>query len=244
MPEKEDNFVLKICGLTRTRDARVANEAGATHLGCIFAPTSPRGVNIRFLEKLRREVEQYRARPKLVAVTAELPEEIYAELDGSGLADIIQAHDFTDRPDFFKGRQTSLWLVGRVRTPDSLTRLRELVEQRKFGTTMAENLLLDSWSADQYGGTGKSFQPEFLRGELSWLEKRGFILAGGLDTSFLEEQLAGGFSGLGRAIRGFDVSSGVEVTGRPGIKDATKIEAILEVMRKARRVLAGNESRE
>ena len=38
--------LVKICGLTRLEDARLAVRLGATHVGCVMAPESPRYASV------------------------------------------------------------------------------------------------------------------------------------------------------------------------------------------------------
>lgn len=44
---------VKVCGLTRPEDAEVALEIGATHLGCVLVPDSPRRVEIGQAREIR-----------------------------------------------------------------------------------------------------------------------------------------------------------------------------------------------
>ena len=85
-----------------------------------------------------------------------------------------------------------------------------------------EPLLLDSWSPDQRGGTGKSWDWDQARELFS---TRKVFIAGGLEPG-----------NVGKVVStfkpyGVDVSSGVE--SAKGIKDAAKIAAFIAEVRNA-----------
>jgi phosphoribosylanthranilate isomerase len=83
-------------------------------------------------------------------------------------------------------------------------------------------LLLDSWSDDQRGGTGRSWNWELAR---PLLATRRVFVAGGLNPA-----------NVGEVVRrwrpyGVDVSSGVEA--RPRVKDGALIRAFVRAVREA-----------
>jgi phosphoribosylanthranilate isomerase len=85
-------------------------------------------------------------------------------------------------------------------------------------------VLLDSWSADQRGGTGRAWDWEQARGLLG---SRMVIVAGGLNPE-----------NVGRLVEryrpyGVDVSSGVEC--RPRVKDPELVRAFVRAVREADR---------
>jgi phosphoribosylanthranilate isomerase len=83
-------------------------------------------------------------------------------------------------------------------------------------------VLLDSWSADQRGGTGKTWDWQAAR-EL--MARRRVIVAGGLNPVNVGEVV--------RAHRpfGVDVSSGVEASVR--IKDTNLVRAFVQAVHNA-----------
>ena len=96
-------------------------------------------------------------------------------------------------------------------------------------------LLLDTASAEKLGGTGKAFDWNWIAearaaGELDGLPP--LILAGGLTPDNVADAI--------RIARPYavDVSSGVEVAGRPGIKDPIKMRDFIHAVRGADAALA------
>jgi phosphoribosylanthranilate isomerase len=82
--------------------------------------------------------------------------------------------------------------------------------------------MLDSWSADQRGGTGRAWDWELARPLLS---TRRVFIAGGLEPG-----------NVGKVVSDFkpygvDVSSGVEATIR--VKDPDKVRAFIHAVRLA-----------
>ena len=87
-------------------------------------------------------------------------------------------------------------------------------------------IMLDSWSRDQRGGTGRAWTWELAR---DLLRDRKVFIAGGLEPG-----------NVGTVVRnyrpyGVDVSSGVE--SRLRVKDPAKIRAFIEAVRLAEKAL-------
>jgi phosphoribosylanthranilate isomerase len=90
--------------------------------------------------------------------------------------------------------------------------------------------VLDTASKTQLGGTGQSFNWHWIAearaaGELTGLPP--IILAGGLTPDNVADAI--------RIVRPYavDVSSGVEVPGKPGIKDPLKLRDFIQAVRAA-----------
>jgi phosphoribosylanthranilate isomerase len=83
-------------------------------------------------------------------------------------------------------------------------------------------ILLDSWSSDQRGGTGRTWDWDAAR---ALLAARRVIVAGGLHP--------GNVGGVVRTLRphGVDVSSGVESAVR--VKDVDRVRAFVQAVREA-----------
>jgi phosphoribosylanthranilate isomerase len=179
-------------------------EAGATHLGVVHVPGSPRFVT----EDRAREIGAQVSIP-FVLVVAGLEAEAAARAAGSVGADVIQRHG--DEPEAVvqalrERGGWELWKVVRVRDRDAIT-----AAATRYGD-LVDLLLLDGWHPRALGGTGTGFPWSFLREVRAELPTGLRIgVAGGLTPENVAEAVTALEPDL------VDVSSGVERS--PGIKD-------------------------
>jgi len=200
---------VKICGITRTGDARAAAEAGADAIGLVFYPQSPRYLSTE------RAVEIRDALPPFVQAVA-----LFVNPDAAQVAQVIgrvhpamlQFHG-DETPEFCA--QFGLPFVKACRVRPGVDALEYL---RPFSRATA--WLVDSF-VPEYGGVGESFDWSLIPGERA----RPLILSGGLHQ--------GNVAGAIRDLHpwGVDVSSGVE--SAKGIKDAAKMTAFIAEVRNA-----------
>jgi phosphoribosylanthranilate isomerase len=199
---------IKICGITNVQDALEAASLGVDALGFIFAP-SPR----RIEPSAAREIIGCLPPSVLkvgVFVNDELPE-VRCIVDYCGL-NMVQFHG-QETPEYC--RQVSLPVIKAVRVKN----LESLQEMEKYPFA---SILLDAWSPDQAGGTGKPFGWEMA---LEALQKRNFILSGGLNPMNVYQAV--------QRLKpvGVDVCSGVEQI--PGKKDLWKMIDFVKEVRRA-----------
>ncbi|MEM5551480.1 bifunctional indole-3-glycerol-phosphate synthase TrpC/phosphoribosylanthranilate isomerase TrpF [Pseudoalteromonas neustonica] len=176
----------KVCGLTRSEDAINAYKSGAVFGGLIFAPKSPRYVDLDcalqitqsaplayvgvFVNESITNVAEHATSLKLSAV----------QLHGQEDNDYIN----TLRPLLPRGCQ--IWKAQAIK--DSLPEPISGVDRH----------LYDTHSDTQAGGTGKTFDWAILKDV-----KQPFMLAGGLNADNIQGALYQGAHGL-------DLNSGVE----------------------------------
>ena len=197
--------VVKICGLCDAAAACAATEAGADMIGFHFCSSLRRVTP----EEALAIVEALDRRPQLVGVFIDEPEAEVAQVaDFVGL-DWVQLHG-SEPPGFRAPRP----VVKALKVRDG--RLPSGVDD------WPDPILLDSWSPDQRGGTGRTWDWGAAR---ALVARRCVILAGGLD--------AGNVGTVVRALRphGVDVSSGVESTVR--VKDVDRVRAFVQAVREA-----------
>jgi indole-3-glycerol phosphate synthase/phosphoribosylanthranilate isomerase len=200
--------VTKVCGLTRPEDAAAAWAAGATHGGLIFAPESPRRVD---LARARAVAEAAPLAWVGVFVNAD-PARVAASATALGLA-AVQLHG-EESPDYVAALRPLLpagcevWKAARVR--DRVPPL---------AATGADRLLLDAWRRDRRGGTGERFDWALLDGHA---DRDRLILSGGLTP----EQAAAADE---LDLFALDVNSGVEQA--PGLKSPDLLAAFLAARR-------------
>ncbi len=206
---------IKICGITRPGDARIAAEAGADAIGLVFYPPSPRFLSVE------RAVEIRDALPAFVQAVA-----LFVNPDAAQVAQVIgrlkpsllQFHG-DETPQFCA--QFGVPYVKAFRMKSGSGTVDALEYLRPFSTAAA--WLLDSF-VEEYGGVGSRFDWS-LAPRVGEGRERPLILSGGLDPHNVAEAI--------RRVRpwGVDVSSGVE--SAKGIKDAAKIAAFIAEVRNA-----------
>lgn len=194
---------VKVCGITRLQDALLAYDLGASALGFIFHPASPRFITPGLARLIRRELP-----PDVLCVgvfvnrSAEDMNAIAAEV---GL-DMLQLHG---REDGETLRRCERPVIKAVRGEDEGT----------LDTHPADLLLVDAERPGQPGGTGQRADWAFAA---RIARRRPLLLAGGLGPENLQEALAT------VAPAAVDVNSGVECA--PGLKDAQRLQNLFQLL--------------
>jgi phosphoribosylanthranilate isomerase len=196
---------VKICGITRLRDARAAAAAGADAVGLVFAEQSPRKVTLDQARRIARDLPPFVARVGLfMDADAEFVQRVLEWVP----LNILQFHG-RESQRFCRqfGRPWMKALAMGGDRPDDPDEFDE-----------ADALLLDAHAPGQAGGSGETFDwaraPEL---------ERPWVLAGGLDPSNVAEAC--------QRLKpdAVDVSSGVEV--RPGIKSDKLIHDFIKAVK-------------
>jgi len=206
---------VKVCGLTRAQDARVAVDAGARYLGVILAPGGKRTVTPEAAAVIFDSLD---ARHVGVFVNA-----TKSELRRAALAarlDVLQLHG-DEPPELaaaLREEGFTVWKAVRPRDGDEFA----AAAVRYAGAVDA--LLLDGYNAGARGGTGTSFPWREVAERLGALpDGVALVAAGGLRP----DNVAQAATLLRPAI--VDVSSGVEAS--PGVKDAEAVRAFVAAVR-------------
>lgn len=207
---------IKICGLTKVREAEYINEASVDYAGFVFYEKSKRNVSI---EKAREISQNLDKKVKRVAVCVNPNAELIRQIEEAGFH-IIQVHgDFTK--DAMAVCELPVWRAVNIGGAEELAGLEAMLEN----TRKIAGLVIDG---AVYGG-GKTFSWEETVGDkrlqelAKSLNQKKFILAGGLHAG----NVAQGIELFAPDI--VDVSSGVE--GAHG-KEKEKIMEFVREVRK------------
>jgi len=202
---------VKICGITNLEQGRAIAQLGATDLGFICVPKSPR----------------YLSPEKIAAITSHLPSPtttigVFANTELAAIGSVVEQTHFTaiqlhgkESPAFCQQLRSQLPHVEiikaiAVKTPDSLAVTENYSES-------VDTFLLDAYAPQQLGGTGKSFNWDYLQ---NFDPLRPWFLAGGLTPQNIEQALS-----LAQP-HGIDLSSGVE--NSPGDKNLDLVAELFQ----------------
>jgi phosphoribosylanthranilate isomerase len=201
----------KICGLStpETLDAAVAG--GASHVGFVFFPPSPRNVGFDQVRALAARVPGH---VEKVGVFVAPDEALLGAAIATGL-DAVQLHKVTPERAAAIRARIPVWVAVAVKTRA------DLAAADPFHGA-ADRILFDAKTPDSAalpGGMGLRFDWRLLQG---YRHAQPWALSGGLDPVNVTEAIRI----TGAAL--VDVSSGVE--SAPGIKDVDKIAAFLKAV--------------
>ncbi|WP_005033536.1 phosphoribosylanthranilate isomerase [Holophaga foetida] len=197
---------VKVCGLTRSEDALLAWELGASALGFIFHPRSPRAVTAAQVAAIRAALP-----PEAITVGVFVDweaERVNEAVQEAGLS-LAQLHGH-EGPE----------LAARIQVPVIKVIWEE--EARDEGLLRAYEVaafLLDASHPTLPGGTGLRSDWALAR-ELA--QRHPLILAGGLNPLNAREA----WDSVHPAA--LDLASGVEAS--PGVKDPAKLRALFQTL--------------
>lgn len=205
---------VKICGITNLEQGSAIAQLGATDLGFICVQKSPR----------------YLPPEQIARITTNLPANVsrigvFANANLYEIISIVQETHFSgvqlhgeESPQFcqqLRSQLSEIELIKAipVKTPDSL-------RQSEDYASCVDTFLFDAYDPKQRGGTGKSFNWEYLK---NLTLPRPWFLAGGLTPDNIEQALKVAQP------NGIDLSSGVEQS--PGDKDLALVASLFSLLK-------------
>ncbi len=208
---------VKICGLSTAETLDAALDGGAAYVGLVSFAKSPRHLSPAAAATL---AERARGRAAVVVVTVDPDDVLLAEIGQTVRPDFIQLHGH-ETPD---RAETARRLTGA-----GIIKALPIFGSEDFAAVadwapVADHLMFDARppkGATLPGGVGAAFDWSLMTGRRF---ARPWFLAGGLNPENVSEAVRVAGAPL------VDVSSGVE--SAPGVKDAGRIAAFLEAVRR------------
>jgi phosphoribosylanthranilate isomerase len=204
---------IKICGITKEKQAQEIVNLGISCLGFICVRESARYINplsiLEIVQELNPDI-------RTIGVFADAPLSIIVETVKISKLTGVQLHG-QESVQFcleLKNELPEIELIKafRVKSRHTLTQIEQYY-------TLVDTLLLDAYHPQLLGGSGQTIDWQDLRGfspPLPWL------LAGGLNPDNVKNAL----SQVNPS--GIDLSSGVE--NHPGDKNIEKVKLLLEIL--------------
>ena len=194
---------VKICGITNIEDALLAQELGADAIGFIFYQKSKRYVSPEIAESISKILSPFLM--KIGVFVNEKIEEIN-NISTRVKLNAVQLHG-----------EESPEVIDKINLPVIKSfRINNEFDFSILNKYKNVSFLLDSFSKDEYGGTGKTFNWDLIPNEF----KNKIILSGGISIDNVEEVI------IKISPSAIDVSSSLEEY--PGKKDHQKLKQFFE----------------
>lgn len=203
-------IAVKFCGMRRREDIQYANECRPDYVGFILTDGFRRSVDFGTFYELNTYLDKNIKRVG-VFVNEPLENILYCAYKES--LDVIQLHGDEDE-DYIKVLRMDfsgeIWKAVRAKSPKDIER---------YKWNHIDKLLIDSFSEDSAGGTGKRIDTEIVK---SAKIEKPFFIAGGITAENIAE--------IVRDTKpyGVDISSGIETDG---FKDLQKMKKIMQILR-------------
>lgn len=210
---------IKICGLSTPETVAAALAGGASHVGFIFFPKSPRNVGVEQAAALRQAAK---GKAQAVAVTVDADDDTLDAIVSGMHPDMLQLHG-KETPERVAAVKARYGLP--VMKALSVSSAADLAAMAPF-RGVADRFLFDAKppkGSELPGGNGVSFDWRLLAALDHGVD---YMLSGGLNAA-----------NVGDALHfadppGLDISSGVESS--PGVKDVAMMNAFFQAVRAAR----------
>lgn len=199
---------IKICGITRYKDAKVAVNLGVDALGFVFSKMSPRYIEPQRAYEIIRKLPPFIA--KVGVWVDESPGKIMDDVHTSGV-DIVQLNG-KESPE----------IVARINTP--IIKAFDIDAGFDLSLLEAYNIsafLLNTWNTKTRKDLSMTFNWEVAKKAVR--SKKDIILAGGLGPINIREALD--------EVQPYavDVNSGVEI--KPGVKNPPKMGEVVKIVK-------------
>lgn len=198
---------VKICGIKNLQDVQAVNKHKPDFAGFVFYPLSKRYVSLIVARRLKAALNRH---IKTVGVFVNAPVEEIAAAAELGIIDLVQLHG--DEGNAYIAELKKICKLPIIK----VVRVQDENDIKRADYYNCDYLLFDTYSQSAYGGTGRQFNTQLLKGVKI---HKPYFIAGGLNADNVRRALKG--------LKPFaaDVSGGVETDGG---KDAMKIKAFIK----------------
>ena len=205
---------IKVCGITRPEQVIQLDELGVEFAGFIFYPKSPRYVFSHMSKEQLKKIKGQQINK--VGVFVNKPaEEVLQMVDACGLY-LVQLHG-DESPRYCEKISNYVTVVKAFRMREG----ENIIWRAKDYQDVCDMFLFDTEGAG-YGGTGKKFNWNILKGENV---RKPFFLSGGIqpeDVDLLKEFQK---ESVAKDLFAIDINSKFEVA--PGLKNIEMIKAFV-----------------
>jgi len=201
---------IKFCGITKQSDYEYIVNSGANYTGFIFFEKSKRYISPKDAGSIIVENSKNLRIGVFVNETSKNIKSIYKTAN----LDIVQLHG-DETPEFCEELNLPYWKVFRVGN------IKDIKKFRKYN---CNTILIDTYSKDKYGGTGKVIDYDLIKlsiDKANILNKK-IIVAGGISIDNINKITK-------LSPFAVDVNSGVEIEA--GIKDLNKVSEIMNYIK-------------
>ncbi len=198
---------VKICGIKTLQDVEFVNRQKPDFIGFVFYPLSKRYVSLITARSLKAKLNK---KIKSIGVFVNAPPEEIAAAAELGIINLVQLHG--DETNAYIAELRKICTLPIIKA----VRVREEADIKQAAFYNCDYFLFDTYSTALYGGTGRQFDTQLLKGVKI---NKPYFLAGGLNAGNVRSALKG------LNPYAVDVSGGVESGGS---KDETKIKNFIK----------------
>jgi phosphoribosylanthranilate isomerase len=209
---------IKVCGMTKAEQVLQLDELGVEFAGFIFYPKSPRYVLSHMSKEQLKKLKGKHINKVGVFVNTPV-EEVLQLVDACGLY-LVQLHG-DENPRYCEQIANYVTVVKAFRLREG----EDILWRAKDYQDAADMFLFDTEGAG-YGGTGKKFNWDILKGGNV---RKPFFLSGGIQPEDVELLKAFEQESVAKDLFAIDINSKFELA--PGLKDMNKIQAFVKALK-------------
>lgn len=209
---------IKVCGMTKAEQVLQLDELGVEFAGFIFYPKSPRYVLSHMSKEQLKKLKGKHINKVGVFVNTPV-EEVLQLVDACGLY-LVQLHG-DENPRYCEQIANYVTVVKAFRLREG----EDILWRAKDYQDAADMFLFDTEGAG-YGGTGKKFNWDILKGGNV---RKPFFLSGGIQPEDVELLKAFEKESVAKDLFAVDINSKFELA--PGLKDMEKIQTFVKAIK-------------